>query len=127
MNYEGRQYPLTAVADLSPAVAAAVDGEINLPPGAVVSGGMATVVTGATGTTPTLTMVDNASSAHTFLSAVAIATAGTIHALAANSIGRYYPTGGKLTFSTGGTTPAGGRVIAQVQYVILSRVNEHAG
>lgn len=123
-NVIARQYSRHAVADLSVSTAATTT--IELPPGTLVLGGLYSVVTAATGTTPTLTMVDNSGSPVTFLSAVAIGAVadGT---LAAAGVGLFYPAGATLSFTTGGTTPAGGRVLVDVEYLVVGTQHENFG
>lgn len=119
-----RQYELVVVADLTVETAATTT--IDLPVNAMVTGVNYNVYTVATGTTPTLTMVDDLGSPNTYLSAIAIgAVANGVGAAA--EIGNFYPSGATLSFSTGGTTPAGGRVLVAVKYVVLGRGNENFG
>lgn len=102
---------------------------IALPPGTMLMGGIYHVIDGASGTSPTLTMVDNASSPNTLFSAVAIGTdgAGGIFDEAAE-VGNYYPSGAVLSFTTGGTdTPAGGDVLVAVRYIVIGRCDEIYG
>lgn len=115
------QYPLYAVLDFT---ADDTDLTLKLPPGAwTLPGTQARLITALTGTTPTISLVDNASSPVTYISAEAAGSAGAIavDAVAANN---YYPAGGTLTISFGGTNPAGGRGLIAVPYVILGRQNE---
>ncbi len=123
-NVIARQYSRHALADLSVSTAATTT--IVLPPKTLVLGGIYSVVTGATGTSPTLTMVDNSGSPVTYLSAVAISAVadGT---LAAAGVGLYYPAGATLSFSTGGTTPAGGRVLVALEYLVVDTQHENYG
>lgn len=119
-----RQYELVVMADLS--VESAATTTIDLPAGAMVTGGNYNVYTVATGTTPTLTMVDDLGSPNTYLSAVAIGAVAN-GVLAAAEVGNFYPSGATLSFSTGGTTPAGGRILVAVKYIVLNRGNENFG
>lgn len=119
-----RQYQLVAMADLS--VETAATATIELPAGAMVVGGNYSVHEAATGTTPTLSMVDDADTPNTYLSAVAIGAAAN-GVLAAAEVGNFYPEGAVLSFSTGGTTPAGGRILVAVKYIVSGRGNEHFG
>jgi len=124
MQITDRQYELVALADLT--VETAGDITIDLPVNAMVTGVNYNVYTAATGTTPTLSMVDDLGSPNTYLSAVSIdAVANGVGAAA--EIGNFYPTGTTLSFSTGGTTPAGGRILVAVKYVVLGRGNENFG
>ena len=120
-----RQYPRVAVA--------VVDGGLSqgdkllLPPRSLVVGGGITVATIIAGTSPTITMVDNAGSPFTFLSAIA-AGATTVAALAANSVGRYYAAGAELTITLGGTPTAGtGKAIIHLHYIEELAENELYG
>ncbi len=79
------------------------------------------------GTTPTLTLVDNASSPHTYLNAVSVASPAS-GALANNTVGRYYAAGAELTFSLGGTPTAGsGKVLVWVNYIVEQTSDELYG
>lgn len=122
-----RQYPLVAIARVS--IESAATTTIQLPPNAMLMGGYYHVYEAATGTTPTLTMVDSAETPDTILSAVAIGTApagGVLDEAAA--LGNFYPSGTTLSFTTGGTdTPAGGDVLVAVQFVVVGRSNEVYG
>lgn len=72
------------------------------------------------GTTPTVTLSDGTT---TFVSAeVASAVAGT--KLATDSTAKFYPSGGTLTASVGGTGSTVGRILIAVQYVRLGRSHE---
>lgn len=120
-----RQYERSAVA--------VIDGSLSqgtkmlLPPGAVVTGGGYTVAAAVGGTTPTLTLVDNASSPHTYLNAVSVASPAS-GALANNTVGRYYAAGAELTFSLGGTPAAGsGKVLVWVNYIVEQTSDELYG
>lgn len=112
-----RQYPKYVAANFT--VATAAEATIKLPPGSLVVGGGSTVVTGATGTSPTITATDNASAPFALINAGAVSAAGTVAALAAGSVGRYYPAGATITFTTGGTAPAGGEFIVNIGYIIV--------
>ena len=120
-----RQSPLTATVDGT--VAQLVDAKIPLPPGAQITDVTAAVVSAATGTTPTLTMVDNAGSPNTYLSAVALGVANVNFKGAAAEVGNVYPAGAELSFTAGGTTPAGGRIVVSVSYIVLGRSSERFG
>lgn len=119
-----RQYELAAMCDLTVALAATTT--IDLPVNAMVTGVNYCVYTAASGTSPTLTMVDDLGSPNTYLSAVAIGAVANGTGASAE-IGNFYPSGATLSFSTGGTTPAGGRILVVVRYVILNRGNENFG
>ena len=123
-NVIARQFSRHALADISVSTAATTT--ITLPPNTLVIGGLYSVVTGATGTTPTLTMVDNSGVPVTYLSAVAIGSVadGT---LAAAGVGLFYPAGATLSFTTGGTTPAGGRILVDVEYLVVGTQHENYG
>lgn len=119
-----RQYELVAMADLSVTTAATTT--IDLPAGAMVTGLNYCVYTAAGGTSPTLTMVDDLGSPNTYLSAVAIGAVANGTGASAE-IGNFYPSGTTLSFSTGGTSPTGGRILVALKYVILNRGNENFG
>jgi hypothetical protein len=119
-----RQYELVALADIT--TVTALTTTIDLPVNAMVTGMNYCVYTAAGGTSPTLTMVDDLGSPNTYLSAVAIgAVANGVGAAA--EIGNFYPSGATLSFTVGGTSPTGGRVLVAVKYVILNRGNENFG
>jgi hypothetical protein len=120
-NVSSRQEVLAAIADIT--TVTALTTTIELPPGALLVGGFYNVVTAATGTTPTLTMVDDNGTPNTLLSAVAIDAAAGTNAVfdEAGEQANYYPNGGTLSFTVGGTSPAGGRILVVVQYVVLGR------
>lgn len=120
-NISARQWGLAVFADLTVTTAATT--QIDVPPGTMVTGGVYSVFTAATGTTPTLSMQDDAGTPNVYLSAVAIGAVAN-GVLAAAKIGTFYPSGARFTFTTGGTTPAGGRILVLLQYVILLRQNE---
>lgn len=117
-----RQYELVVLADMS--AESALTTTIALPPKAMVTGLNYCVQTAAAGTNPTLTMVDNLGSPNTYLSAVAIGSLANGVGAAAE-VGNYYPSGATLSFTTGGTNPAGGRILVAVKYVVLGRSNEN--
>ncbi len=123
-NITSRQYSRHVLADLSVTTAATTT--IELPPNSLVLGGLYSVVTAATGTTPTLTMVDNSGSPVTYLSAVAIGAVAD-GVIAAAGVGLFYPAGAIFTFTTGGTTPAGGRVLVDLEYVTTLTEHERFG
>lgn len=102
---------------------------IKLPPGSMLQGGFYHVIDGATGTLPTLSMVDSATAPQTIMSAVAIATDGAGGILdEAGEVANYYPAGTTLSFTTGGTdTPAGGDVLVAVHYIVIGRSDEIYG
>lgn len=101
---------------------------IKLPPGAMLQGGYYFVVSAATGTTPTLSIVDNATAPNTIASALAIGVANVGGILdEAGEAANYYPTGTTLSFTTGGTTPAAGDVLVAVHYIVLGRCDEIYG
>ena len=124
MQITDRQYELVVMADLSVTTAATTT--IDLPVNAMVTGVNYNVYTAATGTSPTLSMVDDLGSPNTYLSAIAIdAVANGLGAAA--ETGNFYPSGATLSFTTGGTSPAGGRILVVVKYVVLNRGNENFG
>ncbi len=127
-----RQYPLIVVARVgitaTGSATVASTTTIKLPPNSMLVGGSYRVVAAATGTSPTLTMVDNLTSPNTLLSAVAIGVADVGGLLATAEASNFYPSGATLSFTTGGTsTPAAGDVLVAVAYVIVGRCNEVYG
>ncbi len=121
-----RQYPLVAVARISVETAATTT--IKLPPNTMLQGGYYHVIDGASGTSPTLSMVDSAGSPQTLLSAVAIGTDGAGGIIdEAGEVGNFYPAGTTLSFTTGGTTPAGGDILVAVNYIVVGRCSEVYG
>lgn len=125
-NVSARQSELVAMVNLSIQTAATTT--IELPPKSMVTGGSATVHVIADGTSPTLTMVDDAGSPNTYLSAVAVDVAGVNFQLATAETGNYYPNGATLSFTTGGTDdPADGEIIVAVRYSVLGRQTDTYG
>lgn len=120
-----RQWRLVIVADLT--AATALTSVIKLPPDTFLLSGFYYVITAATGTTPTLTMVDAQTSPVTLLSAVAIGTAAATGNIVGSGTPRFYAAAQSLTFTVGGTTPAGGRVIVSLDYSVIGRGNEFYG
>ncbi len=121
-----RQFPLLALADLGSANAGTGLGlTIALPVNAFLLDVSAHVVTAFNGTTNTVTASDGTI---TFISAEdAKQVAGTDVTVDNSGKGTFYPSGGTITFSvaqTGDNTTAG-RIIGQVQYVIVGRQNEN--
>lgn len=124
-HINNRQYPRVVVAE--------VDGSLSngdtflLPPHALVIGGGYSVTTAVAGTTPTLTLTDDAGSPHKFLDAVSTASVAAGN-LAASTANRYYPSGATLTFTQGGTPTAGtGKVLVHVWYVEVGAEHELYG
>lgn len=119
-----RQYVKAAVAvvdaDLS------TGSKILLEPGAMLLGGRGTIVSAATGTTPTLTLT-----AHTASGPVLVINAQAISAPATFDIstgaGSYFAAGVEMEFSVGGTDPAGGKIIVELEYVLEDGQNELYG
>lgn len=120
-----RQYALSVLADLN--VLTAPKAKIKLPPDSFLLDGFYYVITGATGTTPTLTMVDSQASPVTLLSAVAISAANATGNIVGSGTPRFYSAAQTLTFTVGGTLPVGGRVIVALRYVVIGRGNEFYG
>lgn len=130
-----RQSPLVVIARVgvtlvtatNPLATLASTTTMKLPPGSLLVGGGYRVVGAATGTSPTLSMVDDLSSPNTLLSAVAIGVADVGGLLATAEASNYYPSGCTLSFTTGGTTPAVGDVLVFVKYVVVGRCSEIYG
>ena len=121
-NIDERQYPLKAVVDLGIAnIGAGNEVTVNLRPNTYVTNIKALVVTAFDGTTNTVTAGDGTA---TFISAEdAKATAGS--AVTVDLGTKFYPSGGTITFSLAQTGAATvGRIMAEVEYVILNRSNE---
>lgn len=126
-----RQWPLVALVDLGVDNVGAGNGvTVYLPPNTFVRNIAANVVT-AFNTAGTGTMTVSASDGTTtFISAEnAKATAGTNVTVDVNS--KFFPSGGTITFSLTETldtdAATAGRVMAAVEYVVLSRSNEVQG
>jgi hypothetical protein len=113
------QYPLY----LTARVTDGADFVLELPPNALtVAGGQLNVLTVVAGTTPTITMTDNASAPATYLSAVALDALGDT-AVAAAGIGNFYPAGGVLTGNVSAGA-SGGDFLVVVPYIIVGRSSE---
>lgn len=101
---------------------------IDLPSHFVYTGlGRIIVVTAFDGTTPTVSVVDNAGTPNTYLASTAM-TAGvkTFDAAEANN---YYPSGARISILpvVASGTPTAGRAIVILDGVVLGRQNERVG
>lgn len=119
-----RQYPKYALAHVNAQLTQGA--KIILPPGAIIMGGMYTVVETVESGTATITLTDNGQTPHNYLSAVSMASVATGN-LAANSNGKYYPAGGELTFTIGGSNGVGGKALVSIGYLIEEAQNELYG
>lgn len=117
-----RQYPLYAVADVGIAnIGAGNEAVISLPPNAMLLDLTVDVVTAFnSATTTTISVADGTT---TFVSAEDAKTAGRE---AADSVSKFYPSGGDVTVSLAetGAAATAGRAIVVAQYIILGRQNE---
>lgn len=126
MYHNNRQYPKFATA-----VIRAVQGEgtkILLPPGSLILGdGGLTVTTAFTGTSPTITIADNANTPKEYIDTKSLATPAYL-SLESDVAGTYYPAGAELTITFGGTvTPGSGEAIFYFGYLIKDAENELYG
>lgn len=119
-----RQYPKYALAHVNAELS--LGAQIILPPGAIIMGGMYTVVEPVESGTATITLTDNGQTPHNYLSGVSMASVATGN-LAANSAGKYYPAGGVLTFTIGGSNGVGGKALVSIGYLIEEAQNELYG
>ena len=119
-----RQYPLSAMAQLSIANIGAGKGvDIELPAGAFLKGlNMGVGTAFDSGTTTTVTISDGTV---TFANAVTVKATGPV---TVTNVGVFYPNGGTISVTlaeTGATATAGAAVVA-AEYVVLNRQNEPA-
>lgn len=126
MYHNNRQYPKFATA-----VIRAVQGEgtkILLPPGSLLLGdGGLTIVTAFSGTSPTISITDNANTPKGYIETESLSTPA-YHPLESDVAGTYYPAGAELTISFGGTVTAGsGEAIFCFGYLIKDAENELYG
>jgi hypothetical protein len=126
LYHNNRQYPKFATAIIT-----AVAGEgtqILLPPGSLILGdGGLTVTDAFAGSSPTITIQDNAGVPKGYIEAESLG-ALAYHPLEADVAGTYYPAGATLTISFGGTVTAGtGEAIFTFGYVIKTAENELYG
>lgn len=118
-----RQYPLVAVADLGIANIGASNGiSVTIPPNTMATVRAHIVTAFNSATTTTFSASDGTT---THISAVD-AKAAALTNLATAVPRKFYPTGGTITFSMAetGAAATAGRIIAEVEYVILGRGNE---
>lgn len=122
-----RQYPLVAVqevnvADLLPAGLSAIT--IELPPGAIVTGGGTLVITPFNATGAALLDIGlTGGSATAFANDVDIETAA--YTAFATGVGTYLPNGGSVSLTGVATTGAtAGKLQVLVHYVVVGRGNE---
>lgn len=122
MNINGRQHSRFALAE--------VDAELSegttmlLPPGAIVMSAGYNITEAATGTTPTISLADDQDTPLDYMAAVAFAVADAAITAADR---QFYPAGATLTFSIGGTTPAGGKAYVWVEYISITAQDELYG
>ena len=118
-----RQWPLAALASVTPANIGANNGyEIVIPPGSLVTVVRVQTVTAFNGTTATITVGDGTT---TYVNAVDATSTG---AETVANAPKYYPTGGTITVSAAGTgTSTAGMALAAVEYLTVDRGNEIVG
>lgn len=126
LYHNNRQYPKFATA-----VIRAVTGEgtkILLPPGSLILGdGGLTVTDAFAGSSPTITITDNANTPKGYIEAESLG-ALAYHPLESDVAGTYYPAGAELTITFGGTvTAASGEAIFCFGYLIRDAENELYG
>lgn len=126
MYHNNRQYPKFATA-----VIRAVQGEgtkILLPPGSLVLGdGGLTIVDAFSGTTPTISITDDANTPKGYIESESLSTPA-YHPLESDVAGTYYPAGAVLTVTFGGTvTPDSGEAIFCFGYLVKDAENELYG
>jgi len=118
---EGRQYPLVALAEATPANdGAGNEIFVNVRPGTVLRGVQVLTLTAFTSTTNTITISDGTT---TFVNAQDIKTTGSETVAVAF---KYFPSGGTITISLARTGDAStaGLVHVLLDFVQLGRANE---
>lgn len=118
-----RQYRMSVVVDFG---AEATDftygATVKLPPNTLLLSGAVNVTTAFNGTTPALTVTDNAAAPVSLFGSVSASATGVTGALAANA-GHLYSTGAVLTVAvSGGATSGAALVILDV--IQVGRENE---
>lgn len=101
---------------------------IDLPSHFIYTGlGTVNVITAFNGTTPTISVVDNAGTPNTYLASTAL-TAG-VKAMDAAEANNYYPSGARISILpvVASGTPTAGRAIVTFTGVVLGRQNERVG
>lgn len=124
--HNNRQYPKYATAIITAQSYEPL--KLIVPPRTIVlgTGGLA-VVDAFAGTTPTITIGDNATVSKGYIEAEAL-DALAVHPLEADVAGTYYPAGAELTISFGGTVTAGsGKAIFYFGYLMEDAENELYG
>jgi hypothetical protein len=117
-----RQYPLFAVADVGiGGIGAGNEYVIALPPNAMLVNLTVDVVTAFNSATTTTISVGDGTT--TFVSAEDAKTAGRE---TADSVSKFYPSGGELSVSMAetGATATAGRAVVVATYLIVGRQNE---
>jgi hypothetical protein len=124
-NFVGRQYGLDVVVDFGAQAddILATGVTINLPPNSMIVSGAVNVATVFGGTSPKLTVKDNAGSPVSFFGNVAADAVAVTAALVAGA-GAVYPFGTKLTIAVAGGTVTAGLAYVRISYVQLNRENE---
>lgn len=122
-SFVGRQYRMTVLVDFgSSATDYTYGATLKLPPNSMLLSGLVNVTSAFNGTTPVLTVKDNAASPVSLFGAVDATAAAVTDALVANA-GHLYTTGATLTVAVTGSPTAGKAVIA-LDVVQLGRENE---
>lgn len=122
-NRTERQSTLVALLELTAAnLGAGNEVTCNLPTDAFVIDVAPYVSVGFNGTSPIVNVTDGTT---TFVSNEAAATSNAL--LATDNKVKFYPSGGTITASLGGSSVTTGRAVIAVQYVRLGRSHEIQG
>lgn len=119
MKILDRQYPLAALVEITPELAAGGTFTVSMLPGTWVSA--MTAITTVAFAAGTLTLSDGTT---TFISAEALTAAGSI---AVDAQTKYFPAGAVLTGTiAGAATAVTGHALVRIDYVMRGRGNEVA-
>ena len=116
-----RQYPLTAMVELTKANIGTGNGvDVPVPPGAFVTVSAAVDTAFNSATTTTLTVGDGTT---TFIAAQSAKATGVVTVAVANA---YYPNGGTIsvTMAETGAAATAGHAVASISYVVSGRHSE---
>lgn len=123
-NFHGRQYPLQVLVDFGASTDDVLYGvTVKIPPGSVLLSGSASVATVFGGTSPKLTVKDNAATPVSVLGSVAADAVANTSALAVGA-GTYYPFGATFTIAVAGGTVTSGLALVRLEYIQVNRENE---
>lgn len=122
------QWPMayTTILDYT-AIPAGNEYVIDIPPGSIIMNGFTKTLVAFNGTTPTVTIQDNAGTPNVFVNAAAIATLDGVNQFAAGELGNYYPAGAKITIDLAGTGVTAGQLAVVMTLVVMGRQNERVG